>query len=80
MADFHQSGVITTLHRLGHDGVGRLEQELQRLRTELLAMREEGRQAEADTALAVKAAERAATMARRIQPNLAQGTGSSPTA
>jgi glucosyl-3-phosphoglycerate synthase len=30
MADFHQSGVITTLHRLGADGVQRLELELLR--------------------------------------------------
>ena len=28
MADFHQSGVITTLHRLGENGVERLEREL----------------------------------------------------
>ena len=28
MADFHQSGVITTLHRLGGHGVDRLEREL----------------------------------------------------
>jgi len=28
MADFHQSGVITTLHRLGNPGVERLEREL----------------------------------------------------
>jgi glucosyl-3-phosphoglycerate synthase len=30
MADFHQSGVITTLHRLGSGDVGRLEAQLQR--------------------------------------------------
>ncbi|MCH8132958.1 MAG: glycosyl transferase [Myxococcales bacterium] len=30
MADFHQSGVITTLHRLGNNGVERLESELLR--------------------------------------------------
>ena len=30
MADFHQSGVVTTLHRLGPDGVPRLERELLR--------------------------------------------------
>lgn len=30
MADFHQSGVITTLHRLGEPGLARLEAELQR--------------------------------------------------
>ena len=28
MADFHQSGAITTLHRLGAPGVERLEREL----------------------------------------------------
>ena len=28
MADFHQGGVITTLHRLGRSDVGRLEREL----------------------------------------------------
>ena len=28
MADFHQGGVITTLHRLGEPGVRRLEAEL----------------------------------------------------
>jgi glucosyl-3-phosphoglycerate synthase len=34
MADFHQSGVVTTLHRLGSPDVGRLERELHRFSRE----------------------------------------------
>ncbi len=31
MSDFHQTGVVTTLHRLNPDGIERLEAELRRL-------------------------------------------------